>query len=170
MKVLGRFNSFFDRVIDVMFYIASGVILVIFFSIGTEIFMRYFLNRPQIWPVEITEYAMLYLTFLGAAWLLREEGHVKLDVLFVLLKPRNQALLNSLTSILGIIVFSVLLFYGTWGTWLHYQKGLRTFSVMELLKWPFLIVIPFGSLLLLIQFIRRTYSYWEEFKSYETEQ
>jgi TRAP-type C4-dicarboxylate transport system permease small subunit len=153
-----------------MFYLACGMAMVIFISICIEIFMRYFLNRPQIWAVEVTEYAMLYLTFLGAAWLLREEGHVRLDIIFVLLKPRSQALLSCLTSIFGIIVFSVLVFYGTWSTWLHYQKGLRTFSVMEILKWPFLVVIPFGSLLLLIQFIRRTYGYWEEFRSNETEQ
>jgi TRAP-type C4-dicarboxylate transport system permease small subunit len=118
--------------------------------------------------VEVTEYAMLYLTFLGAAWLLREEGHVRLDILFVLLKPRSRALLNSVTSILGVIVCLVLAFYGTWSTWLHYQKGLCTFSAMELLKWPFIIVIPFGSLMLLIQFARSAYASWWKFKSYKT--
>jgi TRAP-type C4-dicarboxylate transport system permease small subunit len=132
--------------------------------------MRYFLNRPQIWAVEVTEYAMLYLTFLGSAWLLREEGHVRLDIIDVFLNPRSKALLNSITSVLGAIVFLVLLFFGTWSTWAHYQKGLRTFSAMEILKWPFLIVIPFGSLLLLIQFLRRAHDYWKEFKSYKVAQ
>ena len=167
MKVLTRFNSIFDRAIDMMFYVASGSSLVIFFSTCTEIFMRYFFNRPQIWSVEVTEYAMLYITFLGASWLLREEGHVRIDLLVTFLKPKSQALLNSITSILGGIVCSALVFYGSWSTWLHYQKGLYTFSAMELLKWPFIIVIPFGSLLLLIQFARSAYAYWEKFKSYE---
>jgi TRAP-type C4-dicarboxylate transport system permease small subunit len=117
--------------------------------------------------VEVTEYAMLYITFLGASWLLREEGHVRVDILILLLKPESQALLSSLTSILGVIVCSVLVFYGAWSTWLHYQKELYTFTAMELLKWPFLIIIPFGSLLLLIQFVRSAYVYWEKFKSYK---
>ena len=168
MKAVKRFSSIFDRIVDVMFYVGSGLGLVIFFSVCTELFMRYFFNRPQIWAVEVTEYAMLYITFLGAAWLLREEGHVRLDILFMFLKPRSQALLNSITSILGVIVCSVLVFFGIWSTWLHYQKGLTTFSAMELLKWPFLIVIPFGSLFLLIQFIRSAFSYWAKFKAYKT--
>lgn len=167
MKALTRFNSFFDRAIDTMFYMATGMTLVIFFSVCIELFMRNFLNRPQIWSVEVTEYAMLYITFLGGAWLLREEGHVRVDILLVLINPKTQALLNGITSILGVIVCSVLVFYGTWSTWLHYQKVLYTFTAMELLKWPFLIVIPFGSLLLLIQFVRSAYAYWGKFKSYK---
>ncbi len=167
MKALKGFGTIFDRVIDIIFYVASGLGLVIFFSTCTEIFMRYFLNRPQIWSVEVTEYTMLYITFLGSTWLLREEGHVKMDILIMYLKPKSQALLNSITSILGVIVCSVLIFYGSWSTWLHYQKGLSTFSAMELPKWPFLIVIPFGSLLLFMQFVRRAYGYWEEFKSHK---
>ncbi len=169
MKASKKFSELFDRTLDIVFYVAAAMSLVIFFSICVEIFMRYFLNRPQIWPVEITEYAMLYLTFLGSAWLLREEGHVKLDILFFLLKPRTQALLSSMTSVLGIIVCAVLLFYGTWSTWNHFEKGLRTFSAMEIHKWPFLLIIPFGSLLLLIQFMRRTANYWQKFKSGEIE-
>jgi TRAP-type C4-dicarboxylate transport system permease small subunit len=154
--------------VDVMFFVASGLSLVIFFSTCIELFMRYFFNRPQIWAVEVTEYTMLYITFLGAAWLLREEGHVKIDLLLSFLAPRSQAFLNSITSLLGAVVCSVIAFYGSWSTWLHYQKGLTTFSAMELLKWPFLIVIPFGSLLLLIQFVRSVFSYWKKFKSYKT--
>ena len=165
-----KFSSFFDRIIDLMFYIASGITLVIFFSVCTELFMRNFLNRPQIWSVEVTEYSMLYITFLGAAWLLREEGHVSLDILDVFLKPRARALLNSATSILGVLVCLVLVVFGTYSTWLHYEKGLRTFSAMELLKWPFLAVIPLGSLLLVIQFSRRAHGYWKTFRSWNGEQ
>jgi C4-dicarboxylate transporter DctQ subunit len=167
MKVLTRFNSFFDQAIKLMFYVASGLSFVIFSSTCIELFMRNLFNCPQIWSVEVTEYAMLYITFLGTAWLLREEGHVRVDILVLLLKPKTQALLNSITSILGLIPCSVLVFYGTWSTWLHYQKVLYTFTAMELLKWPFLIVIPFGGLMLLTQFVRRAYAYWKEFKSYK---
>lgn len=169
MKGLKRFVAIFDRMITILFYVACGLNLVIAFATSTELFMRYFFNRPQIWAVEITEYAMLYITFLGTTWLLREEGHVRLDILLIFLKARSQALLNSITSLLGVIVCSVLVFFGIWSTWIHYEKGLTTFSAMELLKWPFLIVIPFGGLLLLIQFIRSAFSYWEKFKSYKAE-
>ena len=163
MKGLTKFNAIFDRVINAMFYAACGLTVVLFCSVCAELFMRNLFNRPQIWSVEVSEYTMLYITFLGAAWLLREEGHVRVDIVLDLLKPRSQSLLNGITFFFGIIVCSVLLFYGTWITWLHYQKGLHTFTALKLLKWPFLMVIPFGSLLLVIQFIRSTHRYWKSF-------
>ncbi len=166
MDVFKGFKHRFNRFIDMMFYLATVMILVIFFSTCIEIFLRFFFNRPQIWTVEVTEYAMLYMTFLGAAWLLREEGHVRVDIILLFIKPKWQALLQGITSIFGIIICLVLMFYGTWSTWIHYQKRLYTFTAMELLKWPFLIIIPFGSLLLFIQFFIRTYGYLKEFKSH----
>jgi len=158
-------GSMFDRVLKTMFYVASLISLVIFFSTCTELFLRYFFNLPQIWAVEVTEYAMLYMTFLGAAWLLKEDRHVKIDLLFAFIGLRSQALLNSLSAILGAIVCAVLLFYGVWSTWHHYVNGLTTFSAMEPLKWPFLIVIPFGSLLLLVQFLRNARAQWGRYRS-----
>ena len=169
VKRLKRFSVFFDRVLNLLFYVASGITLVIFFSVCTELLMRNFFNRPQIWSVEVTEYAMLYITFLGAAWLLREEGHVSLDIVDVFVTPRTRALLDSATSIIGLIICLVLLFFGAWSTWIHYQQGLETFSAMELRKWPFLLVIPMGSFLLVIQFLRRAYGYWVRFRSYGVE-
>jgi C4-dicarboxylate transporter DctQ subunit len=168
MKVLKRCGAVFDRVIDIMFYAASGLSLVIFVSVCAELFMRNLFNRPLMWTVETAEYAMLFITFLGAAWLLREEGHVKIDILVVVLKSRSQSLLNSITYLFfGVIVCAVLVYYGTWSTWLHYQKGSYTFTALELLKWPFLAIIPLGSFFVLIQFIRSAYRYWKSFKSYE---
>ena len=164
MKVLTKWGALFDRIINATFYVACALTMLIFVSVCAELFMRNLFNRPQMWSVEVSEYAMLYVTFLGAAWLLREEGHVRIDILFDLLKPRNQALLNSITYCFGIIICAVLVFYGTRVTWLHFQKGLHTFTALKLLKRPFLLVIPFGSLLLLIQFIRSVHGYWKNFR------
>ncbi len=165
MNFLTKFTTVFDRIINIMFYAACGLIMAIFFSVCAELFMRNLFNRPQIWSVEVSEYAMLYITFLGAAWLLREEGHVRVDIVLDLLKPRSQSLLNGITFFFGIIVCAVLVVYGAWSTWLHYQKGLRTFTALTPMKWPFLIIIPLGSLMLLIQFIRSTRRYWKNFAS-----
>lgn len=161
----GWWGSVFDRVLKTMFYLASLLNVVIFFSTCTELFLRYFFNLPQIWAVEVTEYAMLYMTFLGAAWLLKEDRHVKIDLLFAFIRPRTQALLNAVSALLGAVVCVVLLSYGSWSTWHHYVKGLTTFSAMQPLKWPFLVVIPFGSLLLLVQFLRNANIQWGRYRS-----
>ena len=162
MKLLGKVGALFDGALNILLYAAAGMILICLVAVCTEVLMRYFLNRPLVWVVEVTEYSILYTTFLAAAYLLKEEGHVKIELVVDALKPRAQALLNAITSMLGIVVCLVLGFFGTSNTIAHFQQGIPTFTAMEIPKWPFLMVIPFGSFLLLIQFVRRAYGYWEK--------
>ncbi|RLB05180.1 MAG: hypothetical protein DRG83_03105 [Deltaproteobacteria bacterium] len=157
MKVLGKVKTIFDRTLDLGISISA---ILIFFSwcvICFEVVMRQFFNRPQVWVVEVVEYMMLYSLFLGAAWVLREEEHIKVDLVLNLLKPEGRALVTAINSVLGAIVCLILTWYGTKVTWVHYREGLITFTAMLLPKWPFLMVIPFGSFLLFIQFVRRIF-------------
>lgn len=162
MKVLTKVGATFDRAFDILLYVTAGLNLLCFGAVVTEVLMRYFFNRPQIWANEVSEYILLYTAFLPAAWLLREEQHINVDLVLNQLKPRSAAITNAVTSILGAMVCLVLTYYGTWSTLVHYQEGMRTFTAMRLPKWPFLMVIPFGSFLLFVQFVRRTYGYWRE--------
>ena len=101
----------------------------------------------------------MFLTLLGATWLLKLEGHVKMDLLVNQLNPRTQALLNIITSILGAIICLVIAWYGTEVTWSQFQKGITYPTVLEPPVFIILSVIPIGYFLLFIQFLRRTYSF-----------
>ncbi|MFC2014272.1 TRAP transporter small permease subunit [Chloroflexota bacterium] len=165
MKPLTKIQDIFDRGLGLLAYVASSLLLVSWFIVCLEVFMRYSLNRPLTWVVEATEYILLYVTLLGAAWLLKEDGHIKLDLVLNRMNPRTQAVLNFTTSLLGAVTCLVIAWYGTQSTIMHYQESLRTFTALELLKWPFLIVIPFGIFLLFIQFARRAYGCWGKMHS-----
>ena len=56
-----------------------------------EVFLRTFFNRPQEWVMELSEYALLYITFLSAAFVLKKEGHIVVDLVTCRLnvKKRN---------------------------------------------------------------------------------
>lgn len=145
----------FDRIIEI-FAGACGVIVVFqIVSICLEIFMRYFLNRPLGWVVEIGETSMLYLTFLGAAWVLRKEGHVGVDIVIGRVSPRVKALLNTINSIIGAAVCLVLVWYGAQETWDHFVRGLYLPDTYMPVA-PILAVIPVSCFLFFIQFLRRT--------------
>jgi TRAP-type C4-dicarboxylate transport system permease small subunit len=118
--------------------------------------MRYFLNRPLQWVIELTEYALLYVTFLGSAWLLKQEGHITVDVILVQFSERTQVRLKIFSSIIGVIVSLFLVWYGFEVSWDHYKEGIYNITVLEFPKAPILAIIPIGSLILLMQFIRRT--------------
>lgn len=57
---------------------ACMVAIVIVTSLG--VVFRYFLNSPLFWTDEIARYALVWMTFLGGALLVRHsDGHVKVD-------------------------------------------------------------------------------------------
>ena len=124
-------------------------------AVSTDVIMRYWLARPSLWVGEVAEVALLYITFLAAAWVLRKERHTSMDIVLTRLNPRNQAILNTITSIISALICLLLTWYGARATWSHFQLGLRTASIMELPMGPILVIIPVGSFMLFIQFLRR---------------
>lgn len=151
MKVM----NVFDRTLDVLFVLSGVLLSFASLSVGAMIFSRYFLNRPMGWIIEINEYILLHLAFMMAAWVLRKEAHVKMDIVFDQLGPRLQVALNIMSSIVGAAVCFVLTWFGAKVTWQLYLKKSLTTTYLEIPKWPLTIVIFFGSFLLMVQFIRR---------------
>ncbi len=146
----------FDRVLDAMACLAGAVLVFIMASVGLEVIMRYFFNRPLMWVTEVTECLLLYITFLGSAWLLREEGHVRMDILLNRLGTRAKAILGIFSSLIGVFVSATIMIYGLAVTWNYFQRGIYTPTAMEIPLYAILLVIPVGSLMLLLQFLRRT--------------
>lgn len=138
-----------------MTFLAGMILVFIMLSVCLEVILRYFMNRPQIWVTEVTECLLLYITFLSSAWLLREEGHVKVDIVLNRLKPASVAFLGIVNSVIGIFVSVILTIYGFGVTWDYFQRGIYTPSAMEIPVSAILVIIPIGSLMLFVQFIRR---------------
>ena len=151
-----RFFQLFDHILNAMAFLAGIILVFIMLSVGLEVILRYFFNRPMIWVTEVTECLLLYTTFLGTGWLLREEGHVKVDIILNRLKPRTTAFLGILSSLVGIFVSIMLTFYGMSVTLNYLGRGIYTPTAMEIPVATILVIIPIGSFMLFIQFVRRT--------------
>jgi len=150
-------NSILDGSIGLLALMGSIIIILVMFGVDTGIFMRYFLNRPFYWIEEVCGYALLYITFLGAAWVLKRDGHVRMDLVLTRLSPRAQALVNTFTSVLGAMICCVITWYGAQSTWDYFQLDYSILSLLKPPQAPIMAVIPIGSLLLFLQFLRRTY-------------
>lgn len=164
MKALTKIISFFDRVIDIFAFLAALLLLFMMLSVTFDVFMRFFFNRPQAWTIEFAGYSLLYITFLGTAWVLKKEGHVIIDIILDRLNPRNQNLFNIIISVIGMVISLILVWYGTLVTLDHFRRGVYFYTVLETPTAPILAIIPVGSFLLFIQFARRTYSYVQRWK------
>ncbi len=159
MKLLTKVIAVFDRVIDIVAILAAVGIVFMMLVVSAEVVMRYFFGRPLIWVMEVTEGTLLYITFLVAVWVLRREQHTKMDIVLTRLSPISQDVLNIITSIISAFICLLLTWYGARVTWQHLVGGIFTETAMEFPMAPLLVIIPVGSFLLFIQFLRRTYSY-----------
>lgn len=162
MRLQMKLTSLFDSALNVLYLLASFILALLTLTIITEIFMRTFWGNQITGTVEITGYVLVYITFLGAAWLLRDDGHVKMDLILSILKPEIQVILNIITSILGAIVCFIITWYGAKATWYSYQTNYMAVSELEVPIFIIIFIIPVGSFLLFIQFLRRVSHYLRE--------
>ncbi|MBW2063521.1 MAG: TRAP transporter small permease [Deltaproteobacteria bacterium] len=151
-----KFLAVFDHAMNFMSLLACLILVFIMLSVCLEVVLRYFFNHPLVWVTEVTECLLLYVTFLGAAWLLREEGHVKVDIIVNRLKPNKVAFFGILTSMIGGFVSITLTVLGFKLTWHYFQRGMYTPTAMEIPVSIIIVIIPIGSLMLFVQFMRRT--------------
>ena len=164
MGVISKLGRVFDSAIGIMARLSDVILMFLMLSVCADVILRYFFNRPQAWIVEISEYLLLYITFLGAAWVLKNEGHVIIDILVARVTPRPSAALGIISSVIGTFVCLVVFWFGTVETLDIFKRGVPNPSVLEFPKAPLVAIIPFGSFFFMIQFIRRTFGFMRSFR------
>ncbi len=158
--MLRKVGTAFDRILDAFGVLAGIVIVAIMLAVSIKVVFRYFLLARLMGVDELAESALLYITFLGAAWLLRREGHVSIDMLFIRLRKKNQSRLSIVTSLIAAIISMILVYFGTMTTIDAFQRGVVTPTILEVPRSAILAIIPVGSALLTIQFLRRAWSHF----------
>ena len=144
----------FDRLIESLAFMAGVLLLLITVFVSYAVITRYLNFKPPIWVLQFTEYGLLWMTFLGTAWLLREEGHIKVDTLVSRLGPKSLKTQQLTTDIMGFIVSVLIFWYGTLHTIDLYQRDIMDVRGVSVPKFALFMIIPLGGLTLSIQFVR----------------
>jgi len=145
-----RFLHTIDGISEWSGKIFSWLLVVTALIIGFEVVMR-ISGRAQIWVFDVTLFCAGSVYVLGGAYTLLRNRHVKMDILYVRLSPRTQALLDLLT-LPGFVVFcGILLWLGGVRGWESFLRREVFFSAFEPPVWPVMLTIPLGGLLILLQ-------------------
>jgi len=160
------------RIIDIVsvsFVWFSGLLMIFsLVSVCIDVVMRYFFNSPSGWILQISEYILLYIPFLSAAYVLKEDGHIKVDIILNCLSKKTKAILNTVTSILGALILFILTYYGVIVTYDFYIRKVPTLKYLKIPEFLVIIVIPIGCFMFALQFIRRANKYYQKYRN-ETE-
>jgi TRAP-type C4-dicarboxylate transport system permease small subunit len=161
MRLLGKLSAIFDTLVDTLSIVAGVLLISLMLATCLGVFFRYFLGRSILGLVDISEVLLLYITFLGAAWLLRKEGYVKVELLSDRLSPRTRAWLEIIISAICAICCLVVVRSGVQLAWDFVQRGVMTPGIIGLNRaWP-IAIIPLGSLLLALQLLKRALNIFE---------
>ncbi len=158
--------ALFDSILNVFAFLSGLLLILTTLSVCVDVVMRYLFNNPLTWVDEISEYVLLYITFLGTAWALRRDGHVVIDLLLMRLRERSRKILGLISTGICIISCSVLFWYGARVAWDHYQRGVYNATLLEFPKGPVIAIIPVGSFFLVLQFLRKFLAYLRTKDSY----
>ena len=125
-----------------------------------EVVARYVFLRPTIWAADLTEYGLLWSTFLAAPWVLRRGGHVRVEILVDALAPRWQGRVGLTVSIVAALACAILAWRSGITTWSYYEKGQMLARIWQIPRFLPYLAIPVGSALLAAEFLRRASEYY----------
>ncbi len=148
-------NKILDKLLAFLAMVAGLLLLFITFSISYTIFTRAANLPSPVWILQFDEYSLLWITFLGTAWVLARNKHVSVDLITGRLKERTKTFLGLFHSVLGAAVCVLLLWYGSSVTWSQFQRGVTDVQAVDVPKYLILLVIPLGFFVLSLQFVRQ---------------
>ena len=121
-----------------------GVLALLMLLTASDVTLRYVFNRPIVGSYDLTEYMMAIVVSFGLAYCAFFKGHVSVDIIVSHFPQRVQAVIDSITGLLAVTLFSVI----TWQSFVYMQlmfdSGLKS-SVLLVPKFPFVGLVCLGS-------------------------
>jgi TRAP-type mannitol/chloroaromatic compound transport system permease small subunit len=131
--------------------VTSILSLVVAFIIFYEIIVREVLHSPTTWVSEATVFGCGLLYMLGGAWTLKQDGHVRVDMLYHGLSRRGKAIIDCVTYFAFLLYIAVMI----WASWQYMLQSIAvretTMSPWNPIIWPFKIALVAALIMLLLQ-------------------
>jgi C4-dicarboxylate transporter DctQ subunit len=149
LVILDRFNN--------LLAVIAGVLMIfVVLYICSDVVIRNVFNKTLPQVIAISEVAIVFITFLATAWLMRNDGHVRMDFILVYFSPKYQYYISLIFNIVGMLICAVLTWFGIVVVLGFLQTGVKLEGTWEIPRGPVTAVLPLGFMLLFIEFLRKT--------------
>ena len=143
-KAADSLNKLFHPAARVLHSAGVGVLAALMVLTAGDVTLRYVFNRPIVGSYDLTEYMMAIIVSFGLAYCAFFKGHVRVDLVVSHFSQRAQAVIDSITGLLSVILFSVI----TWQSFVYMQllsaSGLKS-TVLLIPRFPFAGLVCLGS-------------------------
>ncbi len=153
MQVLRAYIRFVDGLNERVGRVVSWLTAVLVAVVCYDVFTRYLLKNSLVAVQELEWHLFALIFLLGAAYSLKHDQHVRVDVFYSRFSPRKQAWVNLIGSVLFLIPFCIIVIVSSQ----HFVVS--AFHIGEIspdpgglpARWVLKAAIPFGFVLLLLQ-------------------
>ena len=152
-RALDPVRTVFGRINLICAIIAAGLLFGIASIVCFEVAGRALGAPSRLWVIEVSEYALLFITFLGAPYLLQLNRHVVMDLLVDRLTGRRRQISQVVNALIGLAVCVVLTIVGIQVVLDQLDLGTREVTVMRPLSWWITAAMPIGTGLMAVQFL-----------------
>jgi TRAP-type C4-dicarboxylate transport system permease small subunit len=155
----------FDSLTDLMAALAGAILIFMTAAVCYTIGMRFLFTKTTIWIIPSAEYALLWIVFLATTWLLREKGHITTDIVYTHLNENTKRSLDCTMYVIGGVTCGVMIFLGILHVCQCIAGRVTDVRAVTVPKAAVFIIIPIGSLLLTLQFLRMAWSKFVDIRS-----
>ncbi len=152
MDFLLKLSALIDRINVRIGQTAAWLMLLAVLVSAGNAFIRYGFARSSNAWLEIQWYLFAAMVMLGAAYTLRMNEHVSVDVFYSRYRARTRLWVDLLGTLLFLLPMTVIIGWLGWPTFAGaFASGETSGNAGGLVKWPALLMIPLGFLLLSLQ-------------------
>jgi TRAP-type mannitol/chloroaromatic compound transport system permease small subunit len=152
MPFLLSLAGFIDRINEMIGKVAVLLVLLSCLISAGNAVSRYTIDMSSNAWLEIQWYMFAGIVLLGAAYTLKRNEHVRVDVMYGRLRSRTQAWIDLLGMILFLMPTCVILAWMSWPFFLDaYRSGEISSNAGGLVRWPVKFVMPVGFAMLAAQ-------------------
>ena len=147
-------NRAYLAVLNGMAVVAGATLVWLMVSVIVSVFMRNFGMQPFAWLFTSAEYGLLYMTMLGAPWLVRERGHVHIELVTAVLPEGLRNIISRLVALLCVVVCLVLAYKGFELFITNIQRNDFDVRAYYFPRWLLTITFPLSFGFMVIEFSR----------------
>ena len=151
MRYVARY---YDAILYGMAWLAGLLMAAMMLVIFVDVVLRNLGYQSSAHFFTFTEYALLMVPCMGAPWLVREKGHIYVEILLMSLGAKARARMTMAIGVACIALCLVLAWYG-WGIafsdFANAEKDVRS---LDMPRWMVVGFIPLSFAMMAVEFLR----------------
>lgn len=152
MRLLLKFSAVVDIVNEKIGVVCNWLVLLACLVSGGNAMVRYAYDSSSNAWLEVQWYMFAVIVMFGAAYTLKRNEHVRVDLLYMMLSRRGQLWIDILGTLIFLLPTCLILAWLSWPFFMQsYAIGEHSSNAGGLIRWPIKAVLPLGFLLVALQ-------------------